>query len=151
MEALLLGCVAAGPSYAFIVWRTGTRLDESLDVLAAHGLGGIVGTLWIGLFAEESWNGIADGLFHGNAAQLGKQALAVVVAIGWSFGASFVLLRALALVVPLRVPKRDEGLGLDVVEHGEEAYTTGEGAILIREHPLETPAPAVAVAGAPRA
>jgi Amt family ammonium transporter len=89
--------------------------------------------LFIGLFAEESWNGVANGLVFGNGAQLGKQALAVGVAVVYSFAVSFVLLRLIALVLPLRVGSRDEGLGLDVVEHGEEAYTSGEGHILIRE------------------
>ncbi len=137
MEALLLGRVAAVPSYAFIVWRAGTRLDESLDVLAAHGLGGVMGTLFIGFFAKEAWNGLADGLVFGNASQLGEQALAVVVAIAYSFTVSYVLFRALGLVMTLRVGLRDEGVGLDVVEHGEEAYTSGEGHILIRENPVE--------------
>jgi ammonium transporter, Amt family len=133
MEAILLGAVAAVPSYWFIVWRTGTRLDESLDVLAAHGLGGIVGILFVGLFAKESWNGVADGLVYGNPALLGNQALAVLVAVAYSFGVSLLLLRLIRLVTSLRVDTRDEGVGLDVIEHGEEAYTSGEGHILIRE------------------
>ena len=62
MWALLLGALGAIPSYAFIVWRPRTRLDETLDVLAAHGSAGFVGILFIGLFAQLSWNGISDGL-----------------------------------------------------------------------------------------
>ena len=76
--AMLLGALAALPSYAIIVWRTRTRVDETLDVLAAHGMAGFFGILFIGFFAEVAWNGVSDGLFYGNAAQLGDQALAAL-------------------------------------------------------------------------
>jgi Amt family ammonium transporter len=129
--AMLLGALAALPSYAIIVWRTRTRVDETLDVLAAHGLAGFTGILFIGLFAELAWNGISDGLFYGNAAQLGDQALAALVTPIYAFVATFVLLKLIGLVMPLRASEREEGVGMDVVQHGEEAYATGEGAILI--------------------
>jgi Amt family ammonium transporter len=133
MFALLLGGLAAIPSYAFIVWRPRTRLDETLDVLAAHGLAGITGMLFIGFFAQQSWNGIAnaDGLVFGHPGQLAWQAIALGTGPVYAFCGTFVLLRLIGLVTPLRVSTRAEGLGLDVSEHGEEAYTTGEGAILI--------------------
>jgi Amt family ammonium transporter len=131
--AMMLGVLAAVPSYAFIVWRPRTRLDETLDVLAAHGLAGMTGMLFIGFFAQESWNGIADGdgLVFGNAGLLLDQAIAVLVAPVYAFVATYLLLRVIGLVAPLRVPARAESLGLDVTEHGEEAYASGEGAILI--------------------
>ncbi len=129
--AILLGAVAALPSYAFILWRPRSRLDETLDVLAAHGMAGLVGILFIGFFAQASWNGVADGLLHGNAAQLGHQALAVAAAPAYAFTMTFAILRGLGLVMALRTTEREESLGLDVVEHGEEAYASGEGAILI--------------------
>jgi Amt family ammonium transporter len=131
MSALLLGALAALPCYAFIVWRPRTRLDETLDVLAAHGIAGLTGMLFIGFFAQQSWNGISDGLFFGDAAQLGWQALAVLVAPLYAFGGTFLLLRLIGLVSPLRVSEREEGLGMDVTQHGEEAYATGEGAVLL--------------------
>ncbi len=129
--AMLLGALAALPSYAIIVWRTRTRVDETLDVLAAHGLAGFTGILFIGLFAELAWNGVSDGLFYGNAAQLGDQALAALVTPIYAFVATFVLLKLIGAVMPLRASEREEGVGMDVVQHGEEAYVTGEGAILI--------------------
>jgi Amt family ammonium transporter len=142
MSALLLGALAAIPSYVFIVWRPRTRLDETLDVLAAHGLAGLTGTLFIGFFAQERWNGLADGLFFGHAAQLGKQALAVLVATSYAFVVTFVLLRLIGLVTPLRASDRDQGLGMDVSQHGEEAYTSGDGAILLSaEAGIEEPRP----------
>ena len=129
--AMLLGALAALPSYAFIVWRPRTRLDETLDVLAAHGLAGLTGILFIGFFAQKSWNGISDGLFYGNAAQLGDQALAVLAAPAYAFVATYLILRFVGLIMPLRGTERDEALGMDITEHGEEAYASGEGAILI--------------------
>jgi Amt family ammonium transporter len=129
--AMLLGALAALPSYAVIVLRPRTRVDETLDVLAAHGIAGFTGILFIGFFAQNSWNGVSDGLLYGNAAQLGHQALAALAAPVYAFGMTFLLLKAIGLVMPLRATEREEALGMDVVAHGEEAYATGEGAILI--------------------
>src|SRR5215217_2337362 len=93
--AMALGALGALPSYAIIVWRPRTRLDETLDVLAAHGTAGFVGILAIGLVAQQSWNGVSDGLFYGNAAQLGDQALAALVTPAYAFAATFLILKLL--------------------------------------------------------
>ncbi len=129
--AMALGALVALPSYAVIVWRTRTRVDETLDVLAAHGVAGFTGILFIGFFAQLAWNGVSDGLLYGDADQLGHQALAALVAPAYAFTATYLLLRVIALVMPLRSSEREEALGMDVVHHGEEAYASGEGAILI--------------------
>jgi Amt family ammonium transporter len=128
--AMALGALAAVPSYAFIVYRTRTRLDETLDVLAAHGMAGFFGIMFIGFFAQKGWNGRSDGLVYGNADQLLDQTMAVLTGPAFAFTATFVILKVLGRLMPLRASERDESLGLDVVEHGEEAYATGEGAIL---------------------
>jgi Amt family ammonium transporter len=129
--AMVLGAVAALPSYAIIVWRPRTRVDETLDVLAAHGTAGITGILFIGFFAQLSWNGASNGLFYGNASQLGWQAIAALAGPAYAFTATFVLLRLIGLLMPLRATEHQEALGMDIVQHGEEAYATGEGAILV--------------------
>jgi ammonium transporter, Amt family len=129
--AMALGFLGALPCYAVIVWRPRTRVDETLDVLAAHGIAGFTGILAIGLVAQLTWNGVADGLFYGNAAQLGDQALAALATPAYAFGMTFVLLKLIGLVMPLRASEHDEAVGMDVVQHGEEAYVTGEGAILV--------------------
>jgi Amt family ammonium transporter len=131
MSALVLGIVAAFPSYFVLQWRARTRLDDSLDVVAAHGVGGTVGALLTGVLAQEVWNGIGDGLLFGNPAQLGIQALGVGACIVYSGVLSFVLLKVVAIFIPLKVDGKDEGMGLDVSQHGEEAYARDEGAILI--------------------
>jgi Amt family ammonium transporter len=129
--AMALGALAALPSYAVIVLRPRTRVDETLDVLAAHGIAGFTGILFIGFFAQHSWNGVANGFVYGNAGQLGWQALAALAAPVYAFVATFLLLRVIGLFTPLRATQRQEALGMDVVQHGEEAYASGEGAILI--------------------
>jgi ammonium transporter, Amt family len=129
--AMALGFLGALPCYAVIVWRPRTRVDETLDVLAAHGIAGFTGILFIGFFAQVAWNGVSDGLLYGNAAQLGDQALAALVAPVYAFTVTFVLLKLIAAVMPLRASEHEEALGMDVVQHGEEAYVTGEGAILV--------------------
>lgn len=113
-------------------------------MLAAHGTAGLVGILFIGFFAQESWNGVADGLLFGNAELLLWQTLAVLAAPTYAFAMTFGILKAIGLVMPLRATMREEALGMDVVQHGEEAYTSGEGAILVtsdsgvRSEPLVT-------------
>ena len=144
--AMALGALAALPSYAIIVWRPRTRVDETLDVLAAHGTAGLTGILFLGFVAQLSWNGVSNGLLYGNAEQLGWQAIAALAAPAYAFGATYVLLRLMALVTPLRATEHEEALGMDVVQHGEEAYATGEGAILVStEAGLEAPVPVAQV------
>src|SRR5581483_5581539 len=110
------------------------------------GLAGLTGILFIGFFAQHSWNGVSNGLLYGHPGQLGWQAIAAVAGPAYAFGATFVILRGMALVMPLRVTPREEAVGMDIVQHGEEAYTSGEGAILLtaeagleREIPVAQP------------
>ena len=133
--AMALGAAGALPCYAVIAFRPRTRVDETLDVLAAHGIAGLTGILFVGFFAQESWNGISDGLLYGNAAQLGDQALAALAAPAYAFVTTFALLKLIGLLMPLRATQREEALGMDVVQHGEEAYVSGEGAILVAPEP----------------
>jgi ammonium transporter, Amt family len=129
--AMVLGFLGALPCYAMIVWRPRTRVDETLDVLAAHGVAGFTGILFLGLVAQIGWNGVADGLFYGDAGQFWSQALAAVVTPAYAFIVTFILLKLVGAVMPLRASEHDEAVGMDVVYHGEEAYVTGEGAILV--------------------
>jgi Amt family ammonium transporter len=129
--AMALGFLGAIPCYWLIVWRPRTRVDETLDVLAAHGLAGFTGILAIGFIAQANWNGISDGLLYGNGAQLVDQILAAVAAPTYAFAATYVLLKVIGALMPLRVTDAEEAQGLDVTQHGEEAYASGEGAILV--------------------
>jgi Amt family ammonium transporter len=128
MSAIALGAIAAFPSYFALQWRVKTSLDDSLDVVAAHGVGGTVGALLTGVFAQKALNGVADGVLFGNPAQLGIQAVAVAAAIVYSGAVSFVLLKAIGAVIPLRANEAEESVGLDLALHGEEAYVHGGGS-----------------------
>jgi Amt family ammonium transporter len=129
--AMALGALGAIPSYGIIVWRTRTRVDETLDVLAAHGTAGFFGILFIGFFAQETWNGVSDGLLYGNAEQLLDQVFAALAAPVYAFTVTFILLKLVGAVMPLRATDKEEAMGMDINQHGEEAYVTGEGAILL--------------------
>jgi Amt family ammonium transporter len=122
MSAIALGAIAAVPSYLALMVRVKTPLDDSLDVVAAHGVGGTVGALLTGVFAEKSWNGVADGALFGNPKQLVVQIAAILAVMAYSGVVSFVLLKAISLVTPLRAADQDESSGLDISLHGEEAY-----------------------------
>ncbi|HEY7411202.1 MAG TPA: ammonium transporter [Vicinamibacteria bacterium] len=146
LGALAVGALGVVPSYYALLWRARTRIDDSLDVVAAHGLGGLTGALLTGVLAQKSWNGVADGLLFGNPRQLVVQAVAVLAAALFSAAGTVVVLRVVALVAPLRVAAREEGLGLDVSQHGEEAYARDEGAILVLpDAGTARPAPAPAL------
>jgi ammonium transporter, Amt family len=122
MSALVLGGLAAIPSYFALLWRAKTSLDDSLDVVAAHGLGGTVGALLTGILAQKAINGVADGLWFGNPTQLGIQAVAVGATLVYSGAVTFLLLKLVGAVIPLRVASEDEMAGMDLTQHGEEAY-----------------------------
>ena len=122
MNAIFLGAIAAVPSYFALIIRAKTSLDDSLDVVAAHGVGGTVGALLTGVFAEKAVNGLFDGAIAGNPMQVVIQGVAVVTAIVYSGGMSFVLLKLVGAVIPLRATADDQSIGLDIADHGEEAY-----------------------------
>ena len=142
MSALVLGGLSALPSYFALILRARTTLDDSLDVVAAHGLGGATGAILTGVFADPAWSGGPAGLVAGHGGQVGTQALSILVVAAFSGAATFAILKLVGLLVPLRISGRVEGVGLDVMEHGEEAYTAGDGAILIS--PNDAPAARVA-------
>ena len=127
MNAIWLGAIAAVPSYFILLIRGKSNFDDSLDVLAAHGVGGTVGALLTGVFAQKSINGMADGLLYGNPGQLMIQVKAVLTAIVFSGVGSFVLLKLVGFVFPLRVEPDAESEGLDTTQHGEEAYIHSSG------------------------
>jgi len=123
MPAIIIGLVAGVLCNSVTNWRARTRLDDSLDVFACHGAGSMWGVIATGLFATTMINAAgSNGLFYGNPAQLGIQALAVVLVAVFAFSGSYVLLRLINIFTPVRVSPKDEDAGLDMSQHGEEAY-----------------------------
>jgi ammonium transporter, Amt family len=151
--ALVLGAIAALPSYCVIALRSRTRIDDSLDVFAGHGVGGLTGALLTGVLAQKLWNSAGnDGLLYGNPGQLAIQALGCLSSAVYAAVMTFVILKALGLVMSLRAVSRVEGVGMDVSQHGEEAYASGEGSILVPPEPVlvSEPVPAFTPQVAPR-
>jgi Amt family ammonium transporter len=141
MNAILLGAIAAVPSYFGLVIRAKTSLDDSLDVVAAHGVGGTVGALLTGVFADKSLNGLADGALFGNPYQVVVQGTAVLAAIVYSGVGTFVILKLVGLVLPLRTSSGEETSGLDITAHGEEAYMNMSSTMTALESGSESRAP----------
>ena len=143
MSAIALGAIAAVPSYYCLVLRAKTSLDDSLDVVAAHGVGGTVGALLTGVFANKALNGLADGALFGNPWQLVIQATAIGATLAYSGVMSFALLKLVGAIMPLRASADDESTGLDLSQHGEEAYVHAEGSAALAAQARETPRPVV--------
>ena len=139
VSALAIGAVAALPSYFAIQYRSRTRLDDSLDVVAAHGLGGTVGALLTGVFADKAWGAPANGLLFGNPKQFLIQGAAVLATIAFTAVATFALLKLVAAFCSLKATHGEEGQGLDFSQHGEEAYASGDGALLLLSEALPRP------------
>lgn len=127
LSALAVGMLAAPCSFYALQFRSKTQVDDTLDVFACHGVAGVVGALLTGVFASKAVNpNGADGLLAGNPQLLGIQALAVSATIVFVGAASVTILTALRRVMPLRVSVDAELSGIDVAEHGEEAYHDGD-------------------------
>lgn len=123
LSALIIGALAAPISFYTMRMRQRVKLDESLDVFACHGMGGLWGALATGLFATTAVNSAGfDGLFYGNPRQFLIQALAAGIAVVFSFGVTYALAKVLQATMGLRVSADAEEVGLDISEHGERAY-----------------------------
>jgi ammonium transporter, Amt family len=118
-EAIIIGLAAGLVCFWSCTWlKRACGYDDSLDVFGVHGIGGATGTLLTGVFAARAVGGV-PGLFEGNGTQVLIQLYGIVVTLAWSAIATFVLLKAVAAFVPLRVDKQSEIEGLDVTQHGE--------------------------------
>lgn len=120
MAAIIIGLVVSPLCYIAISFvKSKFGYDDSLDAFGCHGVGGMWGALATGIFANA--NG-ATGLFTGNPGQVLKQLAGILVTVAFSGIASFAILKVISLFTPLRVAEQDENDGLDVTQHGEDAY-----------------------------
>ncbi|MBE0467298.1 MAG: ammonium transporter [Candidatus Desulforudis sp.] len=135
-----LGAIAIGVGggllcfFGVTVLKQKLGYDDSLDVFGIHGLGGTWGALATGIFATSAIGG-HDGLLYGNQGQLGIQAISVVATYLFSGIMTFGILKVVGVIVPLRVTENDEDTGLDISQHGENAYSDviSGGSMLARE------------------
>lgn len=121
--AILIGLIAGIVCYYAVNLKARLQFDDSLDVVGIHGVGGITGTLLLGVFASKAVNpGGVDGLLAGNAGQLVFQCIGIVVVSVYAFVVSWLLLKVIDSVMGLRVSEEAEVQGLDYTEHSETAY-----------------------------
>jgi Amt family ammonium transporter len=124
ISAIWVGMGAGGLCYLFVMLKPVFGYDDALDAVGVHGIGGIWGALATGLFASKAVNAAgADGLFFGNPAQLGIQAVAVLVTLVFVFVGTLIILAVVAAITGLRVSEEDERTGLDLSQHDEKAYS----------------------------
>ena len=121
--AIIIGLIAGLVCYLAVNLKSRFKFDDSLDVVGIHGVGGVVGTLLLGVFASKAVNpsGV-DGLLAGNSSQLLIQCLGVGVVCGYAFVVSWILLKGLDKIMGLRISEEAETQGLDYTEHSETAY-----------------------------
>lgn len=123
MGALMIGAAAGSICYLSLFLKPKLKFDDSLDAFGIHGVGGILGTIGAGLFAQKAINAAgADGLFFGNPRQLLIQLMAIAVVAAFSFVVSLVLLKAIDWTIGLRVSDEEELMGLDLSQHEENGY-----------------------------
>lgn len=122
-SAIVIGTVASIVAYYCIQWRRKMNIDESLDVWACHGMAGTWGAIATGIFASKAINPAGDdGLLYGNVDLFWVQVLSVLVAWVFAFVATYVIALAIDKTRGLAVGSREEEVGLDISQHGEEIY-----------------------------
>jgi Amt family ammonium transporter len=123
MSSIAIGVIGGLVTYLMLVLRNKImNVDDTLDVWAAHGMGGLTGALLTGVFAEVAINSAGhNGALFGNPGQLGIQVVAVLASAGYSFVVTFILFKILT-PMKLRVHRHEEIVGLDIAAHGEEGY-----------------------------
>jgi Amt family ammonium transporter len=123
MSPVIIGFVAGVLCYLALFIKSALKLDDSLDVIAVHLVGGFIGTILLGLFADEQINPVGDGLFYGGGAELLKdQFVAAIGVIVFSGVVTYVIAMAIEKTIGLRVSPDDELVGLDQTQHAESAY-----------------------------
>jgi Amt family ammonium transporter len=128
ISPIIIGFVAGAVCFLAIQLKFRFGYDDALDVIGVHLVGGIVGSLMVGLFADKAVNPLgANGLFFGGGGELlGYQAVAVVATIVWSGAISFLLAKVISATIGLRCSAEEETAGLDLTQHAETAYSFGE-------------------------
>jgi Amt family ammonium transporter len=123
--AFAIGVAAGCVCYGAVQMRQKFGWDDALDVWGVHGVGGVLGSLLLGLLSDSSINPLGpDGAFYGNGLQMGKQVAAVAFCVAHSFIATFGFLWLINKITPVRLTDEDHQDNIDTVEHGETAYSS---------------------------
>ena len=120
--SIVIGLIAGVVCYAAVVLKGRFKYDDALDVFGVHGVGGLLGALLTGVFAQKAFTGYGDGLLFGGVKQFGVQVVGVLAAGTYAIGMTLVIWKITGLITPIRVADADEKEGLDTALHGEEGY-----------------------------
>ncbi len=126
VSAVIIGCLAGGICYLAVEMKNHLKWDDALDVWGVHGVGGILGTILLGVFATRSVNAVGtDGLLQGNVTFFLMQTAAVIAVGAYAFAFSFLALKVISIFTPVKTTEQEERDGLDISLHGEIAYEEG--------------------------
>jgi ammonium transporter, Amt family len=122
--AMLIGITAGAVCYMAVQLKNRLGWDDALDVWGVHGIGGVTGTICLGIFASAAING-QSGLIEGDAGFFMKEVVAVLISAVYAFLFTYLMLAIINLITPVKVSETEEDLGLDASLHGEKAYDEG--------------------------
>jgi ammonium transporter, Amt family len=120
-SAPFIGIAAGAGCYLAVELKNKRQWDDALDVWGVHGIGGLIGTILLGVFASTAVNN-QGGLLEGDVAFFGKEVISVFIASAYAFLFTYVMLAIINKITPVRVPEHEEIKGLDIALHGEKAY-----------------------------
>ena len=130
-QSIFIGFITAIISNLAVYYKSKSSLDDTLDVFPCHGIGGMVGMLLTGVFANKSVNSLGvDGLLYGNSSFFVTQLKALLIVVTFSFTMSIGIFKIISLMLPLRVSSEEEELGLDATQHNEKYL---QGTLLLSE------------------
>jgi Amt family ammonium transporter len=126
MSAIVIGIAASVFCYGAVIFKSKRKWDDALDTWGVHGVGGLVGALLTGTFAQKYYTPAADGLAFGNPQQFVNNAIGAFASLAWAMGVTAVIIKVMDMVWPqgIRVTPKEEEIGLDLAQHGERAYVT---------------------------
>ena len=133
-QSIFIGAVSALISNVAVYYKSKSILDDTLDVFPCHGIGGIVGMIMTGIFATKAVNaGGNDGLFYGNPVFFFTQLKGLAIVITYSFSVSYGIFKFINWIMPMRVSKAEEEMGLDASQHDEKYL---QGTLLVKENTM---------------
>jgi len=121
---MIIGIAAGAVCYIAVHYKNKLGWDDALDVWGVHGMGGVTGTIALGIFASSAISG-QGGLIEGDTAFFFKEVVAVVIGAAYAFIFTYLMLAAINFIAPVKVTVEQEDSGLDMSLHGEQAYDEG--------------------------
>lgn len=134
-QSLCIGFVAAILSNLAVHWKSKSVIDDTLDVFPCHGIGGMTGMLFTGVFASTAINsGGSDGWLYGNFTLFLHQVIGMLLVVVYSFCMGWAIFKLVNLIYPIRVSEEEEDMGLDLSQHNEQYHSDAEPPVYVFEY-----------------